>query len=76
MYTLTGVIGMRDMEYTKLDERYRRFFKSGDSLYPRKRTDSKYEFTKNSIVIRVNITLTGLFCRYMHNDIFIRRDLK
>jgi hypothetical protein len=64
------------MRYTRLDKRYGRFFKSGDSLYSIIKTNLKYEFIKNSLSTDDNLIIFGLFAEYMHNDILIRWSLK
>ncbi len=58
------------MTYSTLDEKYKRFFNSGQSLYSRSNTNYKTEFIKNGFDIS-NTCDINLLIKYMDNDIVI-----
>ncbi len=63
------------MRYARLNNKYEKFFKSGESYFPIEITDFKGDFVKHlDITLRNYLIYYFLFSGYMNNDIRIIRN--
>jgi hypothetical protein len=62
------------MIYKRYSERYKRFFKSGNSSYDRLSTNFKYEFIKGQLLSRSGID--SVIYQYLIFKIYLDNDIR